>query len=218
MNKKFFNELKDLANRWDERASNWDNNLKDPTHYTNFEQSYLRTDKFITKYIEIFLKENSILTPAILDIGCGTGESTRNLLKYSNKVVGIDISKNMIDIANEKKLPINFIYGDIFKNTFPDKSFDIIVTRGIVLSHIPLGLQPILIKEVKRISKKKSLIVLDYLHDLKAKEEFTKFSAPKASYDKITITSEIEKQNLKGKYYFGGEKTERVNRIAIFRF
>ena len=38
----------------------------------------------------------------IIDIGCGTGNFSIKLAKKHYEVVGIDISKNMLDIARKK--------------------------------------------------------------------------------------------------------------------
>jgi putative AdoMet-dependent methyltransferase len=38
----------------------------------------------------------------ILDFGCGTGGIALNLAKYSKKVIGVDISREMLDILEEK--------------------------------------------------------------------------------------------------------------------
>jgi ubiquinone/menaquinone biosynthesis C-methylase UbiE len=49
-----------------------------------------------------------------LDIGCGTGELTRSLARYADDVVGIDVSRGMIDSANERYAGkgIRFIQAD----------------------------------------------------------------------------------------------------------
>ena len=36
-----------------------------------------------------------------LDVGCGTGQNTRILSPYFDKVVGLDVSETQIKIANE---------------------------------------------------------------------------------------------------------------------
>lgn len=38
----------------------------------------------------------------VLDFGCGTGGITLNLAKYSRKVIGVDISREMLDVLREK--------------------------------------------------------------------------------------------------------------------
>ncbi len=52
---------------------------------------------------------------SILDIGCGTGNTTYWLIKYINpaKVVGIDFSPEMIKIASSKNIPATFICADV---------------------------------------------------------------------------------------------------------
>lgn len=44
------------------------------------------------------------ITPedTVLDFGCGTGGITLNLAKYCRKVIGVDISREMLDILEEK--------------------------------------------------------------------------------------------------------------------
>jgi predicted TPR repeat methyltransferase len=47
----------------------------------------------------------------ILDVGCGTGELTKRLTPYSTEVIGIDVSKNMINEARKRNSDdkINYI-------------------------------------------------------------------------------------------------------------
>ena len=43
----------------------------------------------------------------VLDIGCGTGGSAFYMAKhYGVEVLGVDLSQNMLDIANEHKLEL----------------------------------------------------------------------------------------------------------------
>ena len=39
----------------------------------------------------------------VLDAGCGTGQTSLELAKRGAEVLGIDISKNLIDVANDRK-------------------------------------------------------------------------------------------------------------------
>jgi len=80
---------------------------------------------------EIKIPEN----PTCLDVACGTGLSTFELIKQCNNkgtFYGIDISKNMIDqarrIASEKEIDnVEFQYGDVEKIGFPDSTFDVVL-------------------------------------------------------------------------------------------
>ena len=71
----------------------------------------------------ISFKSNS----SILDVGCGTGWSTEVILDAGFDVVGVDISRDMLEIARNKR-NLNVVEGDLRKLPFSDKSFDGIVS------------------------------------------------------------------------------------------
>lgn len=64
-----------------------------------------------------------------LDVGCGTGQSTRALTAIAEQVVGIDQSADMLAVA--EALPnIEYHVADAESLPFPDGSFDL-VTAGL---------------------------------------------------------------------------------------
>lgn len=64
----------------------------------------------------------------VLDVGCGTGNFSIKLAKLGVKVVGIDISEEMLKIAREKAkrlgLQIEFVKMDVYSLQFPSDHFD----------------------------------------------------------------------------------------------
>lgn len=61
----------------------------------------------------------------ILDLCTGTGDIAGFLSKNSkNEVIGLDFSKNMLEIAQKKHPSIKFIEGDCTNLPFNDNSFD----------------------------------------------------------------------------------------------
>lgn len=65
-----------------------------------------------------------------LDIGCGTGKSTKSLSKFCSNVVGLDPSKSMIDNA-EIHSSITYVIGDEnVLSQFQSKLFDIVAFAG----------------------------------------------------------------------------------------
>ena len=68
----------------------------------------------------------------ILDAGCGTGNFSFKLAKKGCMITGVDISENMLKIADNKKeksgLPVEFIKADSRKLPFSDNTFDAAVS------------------------------------------------------------------------------------------
>jgi ubiquinone/menaquinone biosynthesis C-methylase UbiE len=64
----------------------------------------------------------------IIDIGCGTGNFSIKLAKMGCKVIGIDVSDEMLDIAREKTLKegleIEFHNMNVYDLKFKDDTFD----------------------------------------------------------------------------------------------
>jgi len=78
----------------------------------------------------------------VLDIGCGTGGSAFYLArKYGVEVLGIDLSQNMLDIANEHKAEmeesvqnlVKFRFLDATKAVFPSDHFDMMYSRDAIM-------------------------------------------------------------------------------------
>eukprot|EP01084_Bolivina_argentea_P146063 255861_1 len=99
----------------------------------------LRTTKeFVNTYLN--LKKGQ----SVLDVGCGIGGSAFYMAQnYSVNVLGIDLSTNMINIANERlqdeqsnldpNVSVSFELSDATKRNFPENSFDVIYSRDTIL-------------------------------------------------------------------------------------
>lgn len=95
---------------------------------------------------------------ASLDVCCGTADWTiamANAIGPDGRVVGLDFSKNMLKVGEEKvkelKLDqIELIHGNAMELPFPDHSFDY-VTIGFGLRNVPDYMQ--VLKEMNRVLK-----------------------------------------------------------------
>ena len=72
----------------------------------------------------------------VLDIGCGTGQTTREAARMAaaGSAVGIDSSARMIDRARELTeaqglLKVTFVHADAQVHTFPPERFDVAISR-----------------------------------------------------------------------------------------
>ncbi|MFQ6051494.1 MAG: class I SAM-dependent methyltransferase [Candidatus Hydrothermarchaeota archaeon] len=92
----------------------------------------------------------------ILDIGCGTGFPSQLLLSMGKKVIGIDISPELIFKAPKN---MDYILSDAQYLPFKDESFDSVVSIGGVLNHMPN--YDLAFKEINRVLKKDGIFVFD---------------------------------------------------------
>ena len=100
-----------------------------------------------------------------LDIATGTGDVAFKLASKCDKVVGLDIAENMIEIAKIKQSKkeiknIDFIVGDAETLPFDDESFDIIT---IAYGFRNISDQPKALKEFNRVLKNGGrLLILEF--------------------------------------------------------
>lgn len=98
----------------------------------------------------------------VLDIGVGTGQTSKIFIDQEANVTGIDISEKMLAVAKSKFKFKKLIKHDIEQgliNLFPQEKFDIIVAVGILefIEDIKKTLG-----EMKQLLKKDGLIVFTY--------------------------------------------------------
>lgn len=134
--------------------------------YTNFNKysAYIATKKQSDEIVKL-LKEYTSKNINILDVGCGDGTFTFEILKAVNpkKITGFDYVKSAICVANsaiqsKAKDKIKFLYGDVYNahKMFKKNSFEVIIIRG-VLHHLDKPEQAI--KSLRNLSNK--VIVLE---------------------------------------------------------
>ena len=88
----------------------------------------------------------------VLEIGCGLGTDGAQFAKAGADYTGIDLTEAAVDLARKRfelsHLPGTFQTGDAEKLVFPDNSFDLVYSHG-VLHHTP-DIQSA-IKEIHRV-------------------------------------------------------------------
>ncbi|MCU0546716.1 MAG: class I SAM-dependent methyltransferase [Oscillatoriaceae cyanobacterium Prado104] len=116
---------------------------------------YVAFDAFATEYDfaaalqnnnDFFMKHLSSSKGAVLDIGCGSGILAFELARHYDRVVGIDISKKMLEIARQKRSAPNIEYIQMDASDLEfDSQFDLIVSASTFhhLKHLPSTLQSI---------------------------------------------------------------------------
>jgi SAM-dependent methyltransferase len=113
----------DVAQYWDENANSWSDQVRKGWDYY---RKYLNNPAFL-RFI------GDLSGKGVLDAGCGEGYNTRLLARSGARMVGVDISRKMIEFARteEEREPLGIRY-EVTSFTdlslFPYASFDAVVS------------------------------------------------------------------------------------------
>lgn len=112
--------MRDSKKFWDNQAKRFDSN-------DNSE-----TEMLIKKSLKYFSENDTVL-----DFACGTGTSTVDIAKSVKKIYDIDLSDNMIQIANKKiedkdLLNVDFKVATLEDDSLINDSYDVIVAYNII--------------------------------------------------------------------------------------
>lgn len=105
-------------------------------------------------------------TDRVLDLGCGYGRVAERLATKSKEIIGIDISKDNIELANQLFARENASYLQMNANNlkFDDNTFDITLCLQNGISAFKL--EPLaLIRESLRVTKKGGLLLISTYSD-----------------------------------------------------
>jgi SAM-dependent methyltransferase len=79
----------------------------------------------------------------VLDLGCGTGENIVPLLERGARVIGMDISPDLIALAQQRLcnagLEASLSAGDAYATGLPDESVDVIFCMALI-HHLDINL------------------------------------------------------------------------------
>lgn len=101
----------------------------------------------------------------VLEIGCGVGTDGAQFAKAGADYTGVDLTEAAVELAQNRfklfDLPGNFRTADAEKLDFPDESFDVVYSHG-VLHHTPDTAQAV--REVHRVLKKGGRAIVMLYH------------------------------------------------------
>lgn len=105
-----------------------------------------------------FIEDIEDTSGRLLDLGCGNGRHIETASNRGLEVIGLDASKNLLDISKRKIPEAHFIRGDIKRIPFSDGSFDDVIYIAAI-HHLRDGRIGSL-EEVKRVLKPEGRVLV----------------------------------------------------------
>jgi len=128
------------------------------------------------KYLEkpaMYKKLPDLKNKSVLCIGCGSGEECNHIKSLgAKKIVGVDISKELINQAKKNYPDIEFYVMDMEKLNFPKSSFDFVYS-SLVLHYIKDWIK--VLKNIHKVLKKNGTFLFSTHHPIRWGAEKKKF-------------------------------------------
>jgi len=115
-----------------------DNKTQTINTYNNSAQSLAKKFDSLgarTNDIKETLELVKIVTPHVLEIGCGNGRDAEEIVKFTDNYLGIDISEKLVELSRQKVSKGSFEVADIENYKFP-KGLDVIFAFASLI-HVP---------------------------------------------------------------------------------
>lgn len=111
-----------------------------------------------------------------LDAGCGTGRFSVRLAERGHRVVGVDSSPEMLELARAKVPDADFHLGELDDLPVPDASVDLVVC-GLALAHVP-DLAPVMAQFARVLRPGGHVVIADAHHELVFRGSIVKALGP----------------------------------------
>jgi ubiquinone/menaquinone biosynthesis C-methylase UbiE len=112
---------------------------------------------------KLFLKDLEINPDAkVLDLCCGAGQATQELVKHFQNVTGLDASPIAIQRAKRNVPQANYVEAFAEKMPFSDRSFDLVITNTAMHEMDSAQLQQIIEETYRILTPDGQLIIIDF--------------------------------------------------------
>lgn len=124
-----------------------------------YEVAPVRVKQFLNAEIEFILSKIQ-QNDRVLDLGCGYGRIAIKLSEKAGKVIGIDISRDNIELARTlyQNEALRFYEMNAIDLTFKDEQFDVTICAQNGISAFKVDPEK-LIKEALRVTKKSGILL-----------------------------------------------------------
>jgi ubiquinone/menaquinone biosynthesis C-methylase UbiE len=154
-----YESTKTVSTVYDQMGSGFDDLVEKTPFLINCTRLY---NLSLQNFIQAALS-GEISMESVLDVGCGSGAQSAALAPYAKAITGIDLSEKLIGVARDRCQSFNhvrFDVGNACQLSYPDRSFDFIISYGDVLSHIVEGYETA-VSEIARVAKPGAIVTLE---------------------------------------------------------
>ncbi|OHA46460.1 MAG: hypothetical protein A3A80_04225 [Candidatus Terrybacteria bacterium RIFCSPLOWO2_01_FULL_44_24] len=186
-------------------------------HFGNLSANYAQARQgFPAEVFDLLWSKLNMPRPKILDVGCGTGISTRQLTQRGANVIGVDRDQDMLKRAKENQEPsINYISAAVTDLPFEDESFDAVCAFSAFhwfANNKALG-------EIYRVLKPQgAFFIVNKVDDGDFKTGYRMVMAPFIEGHMPDPTQKYQWSDLLAKNHFGDIETKYFPAIEKFTF
>lgn len=197
--------------------------VKTREDYNLIAQEFSSTRQNVWEEI-LFLFDNYLVPgDKVLDLGCGNARYYPVFKEKQTEYIGIDSSKNLIEISKENYPEAEFKVEDALNLSFPDNYFNNVYSIA-VLHHIPAKeFRLKFLTEAKRVLKSNGLLVLTVwkLHQIKEWQLLIKYTLlkliGKSKLDWNDIYEPWGKKTKRYYHWFSKKELENLVKEAGFK-
>ncbi len=140
----------EVTDWYDQNASLWSEKRREKSKPSFWDQEYREFEK-------LFPKRGKILPPGrvrkVLEIGSGSGREAIEWIRMGYEYHGIDLSRNLIEIARQTEPKGHYSHTSLYELAFPPHTFDAFSSWAL-LSHIPKERMGVVLAAIRRVVKR----------------------------------------------------------------
>jgi len=202
--------LEAIAARWSAKAAGWDHDLQNPDCHLNEDNAY---ERFLD-HLDLIIQQRAgfCRTTGVIDAGCATGLLLARIVSGFQSGIGVDISPEMIAIAQAKQIPqARFLVGDCFELRASCPEAGAIVSRGVLLSHYGRQQGEALLRSARACLVEGGFVFRDFLNQT-SRDRYQHIARNKTYFEPEEICAMADRAGLKSPKIFG-ESERRVRQL-----